>query len=375
MSVDVDKKRYELQLEVVETLERADYNGIAICPTGLGKALILIECLKNISPRGRVWYLSDSQLNRDSTFKNELIKWGAEEWIDRIEFYCYQTAFKLKDEEVELCLADELDVVAEAYSRSCLLNKFEHFIGVTATLPPEKRKLVEKIRPVVYEIGLQEIEDQGLLNKSRYFEVNYMLTPKENKKYLEFNQQFVRLLQDSKKNTQELEFLKIRRGQFLAGLESSAKVCKRLVNELIKEGKKVLIFCNLSVQADKVCENSYHSKSVNNMLTDFNEDKIKLLSVVSKIDRGVNLGVDSGGVFSPVGALILESPNRSATKFLQRSGRGRRLQVHQTLDVYLLIAHYRNFRGQSLPTVVKRWVNNATKSINYKPIQYKFNET
>lgn len=371
MNNSVDKGRRELQLAMVEALENSGFRAGIILPTGTGKAWVLIECLKRINPKGRVWYLCNSEELRDKTFKDELIKWGAEKYIEKIEFMCYQSAYRLEDEEVELCLADEADYVAGQLSKSMTNNKFKHIVLVSATLSAEKRKLIEGIVPIVSEIGLQDIENQGLLNKSRYYEVNYLLTPTESKKYCSYSRTFSRLLNDGKSNHKALEMLKIQRRHFLGSLKSSEVICKKLLKELYKEEQaRIVIFCNLSSQADKVCRYSYHSKSVNNMLKEFDEGSIRTLSVVGKIDRGVNIG--SGGISSPINRLIFESPTKSSTKFLQRSGRGRRLQAHEVLDVYFLIPHFKNNLGKLLPTIVKKWIRQSTASIDYKPINYKF---
>lgn len=376
MSVNVDKARRELQLGIVDAIKAAGYNGVAISPTGSGKAFVLIECLKRLKPKGRIFYLCESQINRDKTFKEELIKWEAEEWIEKIEFLCYQTAYKLENQEVELCLADECDFIAHKYKRAFTHNKFKHIVAVSATLTEEKRKLIESIVPIVYEVGLQEIEEKGLLNKTRYHEVNFLLTPKENLVYLQMSRNFAQLLNDGKANKWKLEMLKIKRGHFLASLESSKRVCKRLIEELLKDVEsRIIIFTGLSSQADAVCEHSYHSKSTENNLIEFHEGRIRALSVVGKVTRGVNIGaIGSKGISSPVSRIIFEAPQRSATKFLQKSGRGRRLKNDSVLDVYFCIPFFKNNYGKIMSTIVSKWVKASTESIDYKPIKYNFKD-
>lgn len=364
MRVDANKRRK--QVEMVEAVEGSGFNGIVLAPTGIGKAWVLIECLKRLKPKGRIWYLCDSELNRDETFKKQLNEWGAKRWLDKIEFMCYQSAYKLENEDVELALLDEFDyALTKEYGKTFFKNSFKHLVAVSATLTDDKRKFAESIRPIVYEVGLQDVEDEGLLNKTRYHFVNFMLTTKENDQYLNFSRKFANLLVDGKKNKWRLDFLKIQRGQFLANLESSKLVCRKLVKQLYEDPEsRIVIFCGLTSQAEKVCEYAYHSKSTYNYLKDFDEGTIRLVSVVGKINRGVNI--------NRINRIVFESPTRSSTKFSQRSGRGRRLGVDEVLDVYFLIPYFKNSRGTILPTIVKKYVTESTKAIEYSPIIYKF---
>jgi superfamily II DNA or RNA helicase len=164
-----------------------------------------------------------------------------------------------------------------------------------------------------------------------------------------------------------LERVQIARKHFLAGLTTSKNVCRRLLGELhaIKTNK-VLVFCGLTEQADAICKYSYHAKSEENFLPAFDAGDIRVLTVVGKVDRGINLvGVNN---------IIFESPVKSFTKFTQKSGRGRRLNVNEVLDIYYLIPYYKDKRGNIAPTIVKKWVYESTAKTNFQPQTYTFNE-
>lgn len=366
----INEKRREIQIEAVDCLQDADFNGFVISPTGLGKAWMLIECLKRINPQGRIWYLCDSTLNRDETFRLELEKWGGSKYIDRIEFMCYQTACKLQNEDVEVVLADEVDfALTKKYSKALTKNKFRHMILVSATLSDEKRELAEQIAPIVYEKHLQEIQDDGVLNKTDYYFVKFRLNAHENAEYLNYNREFQRLLSGKDKINKRDQFalraIQGKRKRFLSSLDSARNICRRLIKDLYEEDdNKLLIFCGLTEQADSICKFSYHGKSELNFLEMFNEGTINVLSVVSKIDRGINL--------NNVNNIIFESPTQSTTKFLQRSGRGRRLAVDKTLKVFFLIPYYKTRYGEVQPTIVHKWVTTAAAKLNFQPVIYKF---
>lgn len=356
-----NKLRKELQEEALTALKNNNYTGWSLTPTGSGKSWILIQALKDINPKGKIHYVCDSVLNRDITFKNELIKWGAEKYIPQIEFMCYQTACKRTGGKVELGLFDEADFAAcEIYSKSFTNHKYKHKILVSATLSVDKRVLAKKIAPIVYEKDLNDIEGEGIVNESRYFVVNYMLTPQENFKYTNFNARFVKLFNTNGRQS-EIEQTQILRRLFLSTLQSSTNTCKRLLNNLYKDDKrKILIFCGVSKQADAICKYSYHSNNNNiEAFKDFDKGKIRVLAVVGKVDRGINI--------DGVNTIIFEAPPKSNTKWQQKSGRGRRLDVDEVLDVYFLVPYYIDKYKQVKPTVVEKYVYESVGKLNIKP--------
>ena len=353
----------KLQAEALNALKINKYNGIVILPTGVGKSWILIQVLKILNPK-KILYLADSTMNRDVTFKNELIKWGCEELIDKIEFLCYQSAYKRENFKYDLVLGDEFDMsCTPEYSKSFLNNKFKHKVLVSATLDDDKRKLAKKIAPIVFEVGLKDIEGDGVLNTTNYYIVKYMLTKQENFAYLKYNAQFAFELNKPKPNKWKIEQLVMQRNLFLNKLESSLRTCKSLLKDLYaNKDRKILIFSGVSAQADAVCKYSYHSKTDEKNFIDFDNGKIRILSVVGKVDRGANI--------DGVNTIVFEAPFKSKTKQQQKGGRGRRLDVDDVLEIYFLIPYYRDRYGKLKPTVVEKWVYESVGDIDFKPKIY-----
>jgi superfamily II DNA or RNA helicase len=361
-----DKKR-AVQNEVIASFKKNNYDGFAEVPTGTGKAWILIQMLKTLKPK-TCWYLCDSTDNRDITFIKELIKWGAEEWVNKIEFMCYQTACKLKNFKVDLLLADEADFsLTPKYSNVYKNNTFKHRILVSGTISAEKYSVLEKFNlPIVHKLEIDYAEKEGILNKANYYLVNYLLTNAENRKYLGYNRTFARLL-NGHYNKKEIEMLQINRKHFLSGLESSVNVARKLMKHLYKQNKnnKILIFCGLSEQANKVCKYTYHSGTDSIHFDMFDRGEIPAVAVVDKVNRGRNI--------NGVNVIIFESPTKSSTKFFQRTGRGRRLDVNDMLNVYFLVPHFKDKFGKIKPTVVFNWIYKAAAKLeNFRPITYKF---
>lgn len=361
----ISEIRKQLLDDAFKAIKKAHFKGWLILPTGLGKSSVLVNIIKTLKPK-TCWYLCDSTLNRDVTFKNELIKFGAEKYIDKIEFLCYQTAYKLKGGNPDLILADEADfAMTEKYSQVFKNNTSAHIVLVSATLKDDRRALAKKIAPIAYEKGLHQIEGLGALNKSKYYTVKYKLLPEENKRYKAYNNQFSRLLNTRPVNHFKVQQLQLQRKHFLSNLDSGLATCKTLLKDLYKDShRKILIFCGLSKQADRVCKYSFHTNNENDNdnFNLFDKGDIRVLSVVGKIDRGVNI--------DGVNTVIFESPGASNTKWQQKSGRARRLAVDETVDIYFLIPYYTDYHGHLKPTIVEKWIYESVGKLDIKPIEY-----
>ncbi len=370
----INEERRKIQLEALNALRNNKFRGIVILPTGTGKSYVMIEALKEIyQPGMSVLYTCDSRRLRDTDFNKELEKWDGGYFSGLMEKQCYAAAYKKAGQHYNILLADEGDYgLTPEYSKLFTENTFDYIIFVSATLEPEKREIAKDIAPIVYEKQLKEIEAQSVVNKSQFYYVPYVLNPQENAQYLEYNKRFASLLNEKKGFTSsaiprsnkqidsDLRFLSLERLHFLAGLESSAYICNRLIEALHKEREdaKMLIFCGVTSQADKVSPYSYHTKNQkDNWLDKFNNDEIKELAVVGKIDRGINL--------EGANTVIMESVTASETKMIQKLGRGKRLKVDEILQVYFLIPYFRPAKPNATPqpTVVLKKIHTACAKI------------
>lgn len=355
----INKERYELQEQALKALEQSNFRGWALMPTGSGKTVVIINCLKYLQPKSVVYFCDNTRL-RDVDFPNELIKWDAEEWIDKVQRVCYQTAYKWHGRKFDLGIFDEGDYfLSPEYIKTYYNNTFKHIILVSATLSDEKRKLAEEIAPIVFEKNIAEIVDAKIVNGEQIYFVNYELTPHENIKYLSYNEVFKRLLNEFKPNTFKLQQVQLARKHFLAGLLSTRHACGKLLKKLYYENdkNKILVFCELTEQADKITKYTYHAKNADkDNLSKFINGETRVLGVVGKIDRGVNIeGINN---------VIFASPSRSKTKLLQRSGRSRRLDVDDIVHLFFLIPYYKDRRGDIKPTIVESWVYQTLKDFN-----------
>jgi superfamily II DNA or RNA helicase len=357
--LDIITPKDELLIQGIKAFRKADYNGIALLPTGSGKGKLMIELAKEINPES-ILYLCNTRLLRDKTFIDELHKWDAAHLLNRMELKCYQAACKMQGQHYSLLLGDEFDAaITPEYIKAITNNVFDKKILVSATLSDDKKRKAKKIAPIIFERSLQETIETNVLNNIKFFLVHYDLSEEENREYLHYNARFSQLLNEYRTPhvERQLRWLQIQRKQFLSKLKSSVEVTRWLLNNLDKKNEKVLIFCGLSEQADKVCENSYHSKRDEiEIFNNFAEGKIKHMAVVDKVDRGQNIpGVRN---------IILESVGSNITKLTQRIGRGMRLLPDEYLNAYFLVPHFRTNMGHKRATIVQDWIINSTKDMD-----------
>lgn len=355
----INEKKIQIQNEAFEALKDKGFRAGVILPTGTGKTLVIIKCLNYLDDCESILYCCDNTKLRDEDFPNEVKKWQSEHLLDKMERLCYQSAYKLTGKSYDVLVCDEGDyMLTPAYIKLLHNNNFKHIIFVSATLDEAKRDMIEKFLPIVYEKKMKDIEGTGIVNRAKFYYVPFMLNEDENKEYLNFNKRFSRLLDNDKPNNFLLNKLKTNRKHFLASLESSAEVCKKLLKKIKSNPKnKTLIFCTLGSQADKISEFSHHQGNNNPQYLDWlNEGLINDVAIVGKIDRGINL--------VGVNCIIVEAPFNSKTKSIQKTGRARRLHVDEYAHMFYLVPYYVNNYGEVKPTIVLNWVDDSTKDLN-----------
>ena len=358
----INKEKDKIQKEAFLAAKKANFNAALLLATGAGKSKIMCDCILAIKPK-TILYLCDSQRLRDNDFVKEMEKWGCKDYIPLTQFECYQAAYKLSG-KYDLILGDETDfALSEEYQKAFFNNKAKHKILVSGTCTEERRKVLERVVPIVYELSLTEAKEKGILNKDKVYFVPFLLEDEENKRYLGFNHSFKKLLSGrdgkfTKGEAWQLQQLQLQRKHFLAGLKSSRIVCKDLVKTLYEDKtKKILIFSGLTEQADKMFKNTFHSATKDKTLLDkFNKGEIRFIVVINKVDRGLNL--------DGVNTIVFETTTRSKTKLNQRTGRGRRLSINDILHVYFLIPFFKTIFKDIKPTIVQDWIRESANELD-----------
>lgn len=359
--------RIQMQKEAKQAVRSAGYNAATIITVGGGKGKIMIDLARELVERHgplKILYVCDNRRLRDSPeegFPEQLEKWGTPEFKKMVQLECYQTTCKWIDKEYDLLLADEADfAMTPVYSNVFFRNKFKYKILLTGTLTAAKKKLLTKIVPIVFRCTTQDAEARGIINKTNYYAYNYRMSENESNEYERYNRKIAIALAmgDEKKS----QYWVGQRKEFLYKLDSSYQHTRKLMKWLWERNKqtRLVIFCQRTEQADRVCKYSYHGKNEkDDNLSLFQRAVISCISVVAKIKRGINLRNANTAIF--------ESLDGSTTEFEQRNGRMKRLKVSDIADVIFMNPWVRVVADDGSvsykETIVAQWIGKATGNL------------
>lgn len=389
--------REEIQEKAKQAWLNSNKKSTIILPTGGGKSKVAIDLVKEINPSS-VLLLTNSEQLRDVNWKAEFDKFGFD--YSKVVSECYQTVYRWKDKSFDFVIADEIDFIAEGYAQFFENNVCKVILGLTGFTTEKKEELINKYAPICFKESIDTMQEAGMLNKSELIFIKFPLSKvknieqkkraggtfftSENDLYKYYDKEFQKALvvksklekkyfiegvdpssqSDYKAAEWKLRIVAAKRKKILDSLNSSVEVVKELLRIIhSEEGNKVIIFSNLTSQADKF-PYPFHGKSPKwfDGVAELNAGNINTLSVVKKLNRGVNLvGVNYS---------IKESYDGGETDFHQTHGRLMRLRPDQTAKYILLIPQFWDyvrtetgaFKAVIIPTQAQRWVERMLAS-------------
>jgi superfamily II DNA or RNA helicase len=150
-----------------------------------------------------------------------------------------------------------------------------------------------------------------------------------------------------------MKFAILGRMQFIYKIPSKTQVIKFLLNKVIPEDDRTIVFCGNINQAEEVCPTFYHSKSGNESYDAFKAEKINRLSCVKAVNEGHNFpGVDSG---------IIGQLNSKEKDLVQRIGRLIRFRPGHEAHLYIIVSE---------GTQDEKWLENAIENLDQSKIEY-----
>lgn len=392
-----NKLKDKIQKEALEILKKNNYTGVIVMEMGSGKSKVGIDTIKqgnfkNIlitSPRTNLKESWKEELKKWlNTFKfkvdngwevfgqtSYLMNQGPCIFTENIQT-CYKWT-KEQLQQFDLVIFDEIHMCGEQYF-NLIQNSLDlniNCIGLTGTPNKEeefKKNVLYQKLPIIFEY--YDSAKDGLINKRKYIIYHYnlsddykVITGTKKKKWLvgeksqydylseqikkgqklmaqtgsedwfrDAGDWFWKGLGDStQKNAARVYLNAIKyRKEFLWNLSSSADIAVKLKNKILQNvSNKVLLFSELTTQAEKLSTYSIHSKNNEEtnkqLLHMFDNGDIKELSSVRSLTLGLNL----------VGAnwAILESFNGSITSNAQKLARTSRLDVEKIANVIIIV--------------------------------------
>ena len=292
--------------------------GMIAMATGAGKSRVAVELAKyyyNPLDDYNAALLVPTEKLRDENWQEEFEKWEAKNVWRGTERLCYASASKIKDYDFPIVILDEGHNITELSSEFFSNNKVERTVLLTATPPsdPVKKEILKSLGiKLVYELTLDQAVRLGFVAPYKITVVSVALdnTTKnipggtklkpfmttESAAYAYHCKAIQQAMFDKTPSGRKRhQFAILRRMQFIYKIPSKTEVIKFLLEKVIPQDDRSLIFCGSIEQAEAVCPNRYHSKSGDKAYNAFKAEEINRLSCVKAINEGHNFpGVDSG---------------------------------------------------------------------------------
>ena len=404
-------KKQKIQDNIKLAWEQGGRNGITVASVGIGKAKWIIDRCIELTEQfrvGTIMVLTNSTHLRDVGFLKEVERWwDLDEFFDRCDIQCYQTAYKWRDQSFLAVFADEFDTsMTPKYSEFYWNNKWKYFMGLSGTLTQDQYDMAKGIAPMLFQYSVHQAQDEGVINKVELFIHNVPISTivnldtgkgfetSEYKNIMYWNSSFDELLEQVKEIGQMIKdiqqngesggftildvtnlranlkgkqlYLKrkaMARARQFHGLPSLVTYALKLQEFILNKypEDKVLMFSKLTKIADQLGP-SYHTKNKNSKtIDDFNSGDSRVLSVVSSVKRGVS--------FVNVKHSITHSLDGSATNFEQREiGRMVRNNPDSVSKIHLLNPVI-NSRSKGIIQLQPRvWIDKVSKGFFIKEV-------
>lgn len=395
------------QRDANKAIDSNNGSGLVIAGTGSGKSKIAIDRISKIfnnyfsdmgnmfHPNPRVLLIVPTEKLRDEGWKNEFKKWGYEPIWGFIKAICYASLItNYINTNWDLVILDEAHNITEANSIFFKQNSIKNVVALTATEPRDRQKIkiLESIGcKKVYELTLDQSIKLGIVAPYNITIVTMNLDSKD--KYIKAGSKDKPFMTTEVKQYEYMTRLdlsnpskwnKINRYKFFSNCKTKTEAALKILEHLIPEDKRTLIFCGSKDQANKVCLFRYYSKPIkpkkvttpelitnkdieknlqykqqikeyqgDSSLKMFLNGEINRLSCVEALDEGHNLGGDLDCAF------ILQL-NSNPLNMVQEMGRVLRWREGYTGKIIILTIK---------DTVDLEWTNKALRELNSSKIE------
>lgn len=311
-------------------------NHLLVClPTGYGKTFIALSVVERHLNDGRFLFVVPEITLIENT-KTDMIKNGFEHLIKHVEFICYASLPKYKDQYFDVVILDECHrSVSDLRSdivKSLTCNKM---IALSATVSEEVREVLDEIVDWhEYKKTLKDAIEEGVLsepeiryrflelddtirrNKFKFKDKEVLLTDRA---YYDNLSTSITYWRERFQNTNEpfaankMKNLGAQRKRFLADCKDD------LAREIIKEigQERFICFCGSVAQARRlgknVCSSAKSKKDNQELIDKFNNFEINNLFAVDKLKEGTNLESTDYGICVQLG--------NAEREFIQMLGR------------------------------------------------------
>ena len=379
----INQIRDREQRKALNSWAKQGFVGSVIAGTGFGKSRVGVLAVEHALKNGGNALILVPTVQLQDQFIGEFDKWGVS--TDNVEVLCYQSAYKLKGEEYDIVVCDEVHLgLSPEYRKFFKYNMYNKLLCMTATPPEEDeyRELLEKIAPAAYKITLDKCVQLGIVSPYNISCVPVTLTPDEQKAYKKANNSFVQWkYQLGQFNAFESAQMIMANKNATAGDKQKAimfyraiRMRKQIVDfaenkvnkfkEIYKNNtsKRILVFSGANDFTDKLCNSikpnamSYHSKKTKKQkelaLESFKDGSINVLCSTKALNQGFDVPDANMGIICGITSKSLS--------MIQRVGRLIRFKEGKVGEIIILYV---------ADSQEEKWLKNAVK--NLKNITWK----
>lgn len=351
---------------------------LAELPTSVGKTRVALDFMHEKEVEGNILIVIPRLILIDN-WKKEFKKWGYEPYLPQVTFTTYISLPKYtKGKMYDLVIFDECHHLSERAREAAeeLISNYTFLLSATVnrTLKKEIKMLFPQLE--CYKISMREAIDEDILPDPEVFLIplelsnniietmvinpkakktmkasfpyRFMARKDKNTKYIiectqqEYYSDLSAMVDFYKRNylhtnNQAIYFRWQQKAKerlmWLSG--SKNNVALQLLEKL--KDKRTLTFCNGIEQTEilgKYCINSKNAES-NNILEDFNNEKINHITACNILNEGANLTNCQVGIFVSI--------NSSNTMRIQKLGR---ILRHKEPKIFII--YYKNTREEEL---------------------------
>ena len=379
----INQIRDREQRKALNSWAKQGFVGSVIAGTGFGKSRVGVLAVEHALKNGGNALILVPTVQLQDQFIGEFDKWGVS--TDNVEVLCYQSAYKLKGEEYDIVVCDEVHLgLSPEYRKFFKYNMYNKLLCMTATPPEEDeyRELLEKIAPAAYKITLDKCVQLGIVSPYNISCVPVTLTPDEKVAYKKANNSFVQWkYQLGQFNAFESAQMIMANKNATAGDKQKAimfyraiRMRKQIVDfaenkvnkfkEIYKNNtsKRILVFSGANDFTDKLCNSikpnamSYHSKKTKKQkelaLESFKNGSINVLCSTKALNQGFDVPDANMGIMCGITSKSLS--------MIQRVGRLIRFKEGKVGEIIILYV---------ADSQEEKWLKNAVK--NLKNITWK----
>lgn len=357
------KSKDLIQNEALEALKPHRRAGVGIS-MGVGKTLIGLRHMALHYSDYAAFLVVIPKNSIKKTWLDDADKFGLSHLKSHIVFTTYLSLHK-QQHDYDVVYFDECQSLKYNH-RSWIDQYLGKIVGLTGTPPKfkksEKGEMVNAYCPIVYEYKTDEAIEDDILND---YEINvhklqlsnYKNIPvvKGDKMWYTSEQAtydyWCKRIMDAS-GAKQLQISRIMRMKAMMEFPSKEAYAKKLLESI---NNKCIIFANTQEQADRLCQNRYHSNnpSSEEALAAFKEGSITKLSCVLQLSEGVNI--------PNLRESVILHAYGNERKTAQRIGRTLRLNPNEKATIHILC-----FEG----TADEKWVIDSLENFDQTKINW-----